>query len=246
MGPVRDGVRGIDPQGEPVSFYQAVSGSGDVLLRIPAPGYELHFLHAGSACGLIAAVRSGIIAPTKSIERNMWLRPGSRIRFGAGFQELNLRVWNPSGGGVVANFAMVAEPDFFYREPRYTGLYDQEPEDDVPTTTWGIPVGPDVDCVVVSFADVDGTPLSALEREYRGWADEFVLTRARLDAGQAVRRRSASAEVLLVLDGQARIVAGTETLPLGRGQLALVPAGLDYSVAGGADTATVFRAAVPI
>ena len=93
---------------------------------------------------------------------------------------------------------------------------------------------------------VDGTPLSALEREYRGWADEFVLTRARLDAGQAVRRRSASAEVLLVLDGQAGIGAGTETLPLGRGQLALVPAGLDYSVAGGADTATVFRAAVPI
>ena len=92
---------------------------------------------------------------------------------------------------------------------------------------------------------VDGVAVSGAETEYRGAADEFVLTRMRLEPGQAMRRRSVSAEVLLVLESAVRVEAAGEALSLRRGQLALVAAGLDYALKGDVDPATVFRAAVP-
>jgi mannose-6-phosphate isomerase len=92
---------------------------------------------------------------------------------------------------------------------------------------------------------VDGDAVSGVEREYRGPAEEFALSRLTLQPGQRARRRSASAEVLLVLEGDAVAEGPGEPLSLRRGQLALVPAGLDYQLKAEAGTATVFRAALP-
>ena len=95
----------------------------------------------------------------------------------------------------------------------------------------------------------DGDLVSEAEREYRAPADEFRLTRLALLPGRAAPGRSASAEVLLVLEGAAVLEGAGERLPLRRGQLALVPAGLDYALSAHAvttTTTTVFRAAVPL
>jgi mannose-6-phosphate isomerase len=93
---------------------------------------------------------------------------------------------------------------------------------------------------------VDGGAVSDAEREYRGPADEFVLTRVHLDAGRMVRRRSSSAEVLLVLEGEARVEWAGSALSLHRGQVALVPAGLDCTLAADTNSSTAFRASVPV
>jgi mannose-6-phosphate isomerase len=93
---------------------------------------------------------------------------------------------------------------------------------------------------------VEGNPGFPVEHEYRGFPEEFVLGRMELGPEQAVHRRSASAEILFVLEGGANVEGSGEVLLLRRGHLALVPAGLDYTLAGRAVPATVFRAAVPL
>lgn len=104
---------------------------------------------------------------------------------------------------------------------------------------------------VLTFASdrpriVDGTPTSPLEREYRGWADEFVVARLDVPPGQGARHRSTSAEILLVTEGDVLAEGSGESLRLRRGQLALAPAGLDYVVRAAGGRAAAFRAGVPV
>jgi mannose-6-phosphate isomerase len=93
---------------------------------------------------------------------------------------------------------------------------------------------------------VDGEVVSAVEREFRGPAEEFVLARLDLGPGREVCRRSTSAEVLLVVEGDLAVAGAGGSLALGRGQLALVPADVEATLTAAAHGATVFRAAVPL
>jgi mannose-6-phosphate isomerase len=89
-----------------------------------------------------------------------------------------------------------------------------------------------------------GVAASAIEREYRTPAEEFDLAGLVLEGGQRLQRVARAAETLLVTGGAAHLRAGDDELTLPRGAIALVPAGLGYTLAG-APGATLFRASVP-
>ena len=89
-----------------------------------------------------------------------------------------------------------------------------------------------------------GVAASAIEREYRTPAEEFDLAGLVLEGGQRLQRVARAAETLLVTGGAAHLRAGDDELTLPRGAIALVPAGLGYTLAG-VPGATLFRASVP-
>jgi mannose-6-phosphate isomerase class I len=90
-----------------------------------------------------------------------------------------------------------------------------------------------------------GEPLSSVERRFPTPAAEFELSRLDLGAGlqhevPCVR----GADTVLVIDGDAEIEAGGETVSLQRGAAVLVPNGMPYTLRA-AGHATLYRVSVP-
>ncbi len=101
---------------------------------------------------------------------------------------------------------------------------------------------------IVNFSDgvpevLHGEIISPVETVYRTPAAEFELSRIQVTPTVAYAVGSEhSADILVVLDGQATVRGGSDSLPLSRGQIVLVPAGLVYTVQG---QATLYKAGVP-
>ncbi len=84
------------------------------------------------------------------------------------------------------------------------------------------------------------------ETVYPTPAPEFVLSRIDVSPGRPYAGRSAAGpETLLVLEGAATIRAGDRTFSEVRGDILLVPPGLDYDIRAGTGPATLFKAALP-
>lgn len=102
---------------------------------------------------------------------------------------------------------------------------------------------------IVDFSDggpaiLKGEPVSASETVYRTPAREFELSRISVSAGtDFISGTEHSADILIVLDGDATVKAGDESLLLKRGEIVLAPAGLAYTVDGAA--AMLYKASVP-
>jgi mannose-6-phosphate isomerase class I len=93
---------------------------------------------------------------------------------------------------------------------------------------------------------MEGRTVSETGQEYETPASEFALER--IDIAQGVPYsggREHSADTLVVIDGAAALIAAGRTLMLPRGSVALVPAGIAYSVAARAPRALLFKAGVP-
>lgn len=74
---------------------------------------------------------------------------------------------------------------------------------------------------------------------------DFALSDLRLQSGDSYRRKASSLEILLNLEGKARVKSGRHSLLLGKGQSAVVFAGQRYQIEALTQDATLFRAAVP-
>jgi len=93
---------------------------------------------------------------------------------------------------------------------------------------------------------LEGRATSETGREYETPADEFALERIDIVPGTPYSGgREHGADTLVVVEGAAAVVAGGRPLALARGGIALVPAGLPYSVAARAPRAVLFKAGIP-
>jgi mannose-6-phosphate isomerase len=93
---------------------------------------------------------------------------------------------------------------------------------------------------------LDGEAVSESERVYRTGAAEFELSRIAVEPGQDhLGQAVTGAEALIVIEGEARILAAEETLALPRGGIVFVPAGESYRVASVGSPAVLFKAAIP-
>jgi mannose-6-phosphate isomerase class I len=104
---------------------------------------------------------------------------------------------------------------------------------------------------VLSFASgrpqiLEGEAISSIETVYPTPAEEFELSRLRVMAGKPHSGGAANGpEILLVVEGDATVRAGQQSLDLKRGQIVLVPHGLDYLVETQKETAGLFKAGIP-
>jgi phosphomannomutase len=93
---------------------------------------------------------------------------------------------------------------------------------------------------------LSGEPLSPVERAYPAPVEEFLLTRIEAAPGKPRTRGTGhSADTLIVIEGRAVIRSAGGSLPLERGGIALVPAGVAYTVEADGGRAVLFAAAVP-
>jgi mannose-6-phosphate isomerase len=94
-------------------------------------------------------------------------------------------------------------------------------------------------------AILGGDRVSASERRFATPAPEFELSRLDVSGREPYASPGAwGADALLVLDGRAELLAGTETLALDRGAAVLVPNGRAYEIHA-SGSATIFKASVP-
>lgn len=104
----------------------------------------------------------------------------------------------------------------------------------------------------LSFTDgrppiLEGRATSETGREYETPAEEFALERIEVTPGVPhAGGREHSADCLIVIEGAAAVIAAGRTLMLQRGGIALVPAGLPYSLAARSPRAVLFKAGVPL
>lgn len=92
-----------------------------------------------------------------------------------------------------------------------------------------------------------GNPDLPTETVYPTPAPEFVLSRIEVSPGRPHAGRSAAGpDTLLVLEGAATIRAGDRTFSPARGDILLVPPGVEYHVEAQTGSATLFKAAVPV
>lgn len=93
---------------------------------------------------------------------------------------------------------------------------------------------------------LEGQEISETERVYTAPAREFLLSR--IEAAPHIPHRARGShgpDCLIVMEGEAELKAAGDLLPLKRGGIALVPAGLPYTIESRAGTAVVFKAGVP-
>ncbi len=95
-------------------------------------------------------------------------------------------------------------------------------------------------------AILEGRARSETGREYETPAEEFALERIEVSQGVPYSGgREHGADTLIAVEGSAAVVAAGRALTLSRGGIALVPAGVPYSVAARAPRAVLFKASVP-
>ncbi len=93
---------------------------------------------------------------------------------------------------------------------------------------------------------IEGRASSETSREYETPAEEFALDRIEVTQGVPYSGgREHSADTLIVVEGAAAVIAAGRSLALPRGGMAMVPAGVPYSVAARSPRAIVFKAGVP-
>ena len=93
---------------------------------------------------------------------------------------------------------------------------------------------------------LEGRAASETGREYETPSEEFALER--IGVGQGVPYsggRDHGADSLVVIEGAAAVVAAGRTLAMPRGGIALVPAGIPYSVAARSPRSVLFKAGIP-
>ncbi len=104
---------------------------------------------------------------------------------------------------------------------------------------------------ILTFEDgepriLEGRAASDTLVEYPAPAEEFLLARIKPTAGRPHRAPAAHGpDCLIVMEGEAAVESGGETLELERGGIALVPAGLPYTVAARTESAVLFGAGIP-
>ena len=103
----------------------------------------------------------------------------------------------------------------------------------------------------LSFTDgapriLEGRATSEAGREYETPAEEFALERIELVMGTPYSGgREHSADTLIVTEGAATLVAAGRSLALARGNAAIVPAQIAYSLAARGTHAVIFKAGLP-
>ena len=91
-----------------------------------------------------------------------------------------------------------------------------------------------------------GKEVSDVERVFPTPATEFELSRIQLGGKQVYRRGvSTGPEIWIVLEGAVVARAGDQELPLRRGEIFLVPTGVDFAVKPQGEQSVLFRAALP-
>jgi mannose-6-phosphate isomerase class I len=95
-------------------------------------------------------------------------------------------------------------------------------------------------------AVLHGETVSSTETAYRTSAEEFELSRIELDSGEPhVRKARHGPDIIVVLSGSAWVRSEPGSLLLKRGESALAPDALAYTLESQTDRAMVFRASVP-
>jgi mannose-6-phosphate isomerase class I len=93
---------------------------------------------------------------------------------------------------------------------------------------------------------LDGETVSRTETRYPTTAEEFLLSRIEILPGAPHREMNGHGpDCLIVMEGEAVIHAGDADLALSRGGIALVPAGLPYTVDAGGVRAVLYKAGMP-
>jgi mannose-6-phosphate isomerase len=93
---------------------------------------------------------------------------------------------------------------------------------------------------------MEGRAASETGREYETPTEEFALERIEVSPGVPWSGgRGHGVDTLLTVEGAAAVVGAGRTLALPQGRIALIPAGMPYSVAARSPRAVLFRAGIP-